>query len=241
MFVDLVDGRADTEALLAAVTERTRVILLCNPNDPTGTYLDSQTLGGFLSRVPDHVHVLLDEAFVHFQDIEAEDAGLRLVEAFPHLLVFRTFSKIYGLSGLRVGYAVGSPAAPSLLNALAPMLGISVLTQAAVAQALKSGRHEISRRRSGVIEERGKLVSEFESLPVEATETQANFIWFRFSGMTGSELAASLERKRVRVAPGGPLGDDDHVRAAIRNPHATERLLTALRQVVAERDGSATR
>jgi histidinol-phosphate aminotransferase len=241
VFVDVADGRADTEALLAAVTDRTRVILLCNPNDPTGTYLDSQTLGGFLSRVPDHVHVLLDEAYVHFQDVEEEDAGLRLVEAFPHLLVFRSFSKIYGLAGLRVGYAVGSPAAPSLLNALAPVLGISVLTQAAVAQALRGREREIFRRRSSVISERGKLISEFESLPIEATETQANFIWFRFAGMTGSELAASLESKRVRVAPGGPLGDDDHVRATVRNSHATERLIAALRQIVAERDGAATR
>jgi histidinol-phosphate aminotransferase len=241
VFVDLLDGRADTDVLLDAVTERTRVILLCNPNDPTGTYLDSQTLGGFLSRVPDHVHVLLDEAYIQFQDVEPEDAGLRLVEAFPHLLVFRTFSKIYGLSGLRVGYAVGSPAAPSLLNALAPVLGIDVLTRAAVMESLKSGEREIARRRSGVIEERGKLLGEFQSLPVVATDTQANFIWFRFPGMAGNELAASLERKRVRVASGGPLGDDDHVRAAIWNAHATERLLGALRQVAAERDGSATR
>jgi histidinol-phosphate aminotransferase len=150
--VDLTDGRADTEALLAATSERTRVIVICNPNDPTGTYLHSHSLGTFLSRVPDHVHVLLDEAYVQFQDVEPEDAGLRLVEAFPRLLVFRTFSKIYGLAGLRVGYAVGSPAAPSLLNALAPALGVNVLTQAAVAQALWIGEREIARRRSLVIQ-----------------------------------------------------------------------------------------
>jgi histidinol-phosphate aminotransferase len=237
VFVDLVEDRTDPEALLAAVTPRTRVIIICNPNDPTGTYVDSQTLGAFLSRVPDHVHVLLDEAYVHFQDVEEEDAGLRLVDAFPHLLVFRTFSKIYGLSGLRVGYAVGSPASPSLLNALAPVLGINILTQAAVAQALKTGEREIARRRSVVIEERDKLAREFASLPVESTDTRANFIWMRVPGWTGGDLAGSLERKRVRVALGGPLGDDDHVRAAIRNPHATERLLGALRQVVAEGDG----
>jgi histidinol-phosphate aminotransferase len=216
------------------------VIIICNPNDPTGTYLDSETLGGFLSRVPDHVHVLLDEAYIHFQDVEDEDAGLRLVDAFPHLLVFRTFSKIYGLSGLRVGYAVGSPASPSLLNALAPVLGINILTQAAVAQSLRTGEREIARRRSIVKEERAKLAREFSSLPVRSTDTQTNFVWMRVAGLSGSDLAANLERKRVRVAPGGPLGDDDHVRAAISNSHATERLLGALRQVLAESDGSAT-
>src|SRR4029450_1356924 len=127
--------------------------------------------GAFLSRVPDHVHVLLDEAYIQFQDVEEEDAGLRLVDAFSRLLVFRTFSKIYGLSGLRVGSAVGSPASPSLLNALAPVLGINVLTQAAVAQSLKVGEREIARRRSVVIEERGKLAREFASLPGHPTHT----------------------------------------------------------------------
>jgi histidinol-phosphate aminotransferase len=237
VFVDLTDGRTDPDALLAAVTGRTRVIVICNPNDPTGTYLDSQALGAFLSRVPDHVHVLLDEAYVQFQDVEPEDAALNLVEAFPHLLVFRTFSKIYGLSGLRVGYAVGSAAAPSLLNALAPVRGINVLTQAAVAQSLKGGDKDIARRRQQVTEERAKLLTAFGELPIDVTRTEANFIWFSVAGISGGDLAAGLERKRVRVAPGGPLGDDDHVRAAIRNSHATERLLAALRQVVAERDG----
>jgi histidinol-phosphate aminotransferase len=241
VFVELTDGRADTEALLEAVTERTRVIVICNPNNPTGTYLDSHSLGTFLSRVPDHVHVLLDEAYVQFQDVEPEDAGLRLVEAFPRLLVFRTFSKIYGLSGLRVGYAVGSPAAPSLLNALAPALGVNVLTQAAVAQALRIGEREILRRRSLVIDERRKLTRELEGLPVDSPETAANFIWMRVAGMSGNELAGHLEAKRVRVAPGGPLGDDDHVRASIRDSHSTERLLAALRQVLAERDGGRGR
>ena len=244
VFADLHSGRADLEALLAAVTERTSVIMLCNPNDPTGTYLDAETIGGFLSRVPEHVHVLLDEAYIHFQDVEEEDAGLRLVEAFPRLLVFRTFSKIYGLSGLRIGYAVGSPASPSLLNALAPVLGVNVLTQAAVARALTISDQEISRRRAQVIAERRKLIAALRELPVEAPETEANFIWLRADGLSGGELAAALEQKRVRVAAGGPLGDDDHVRAAIRNPHATERLLNGLRQVFEERravspDGAA--
>ena len=83
------------------------MVVLCNPNDPTGAYLDSARVGGLLSRLPEHVHVLLDEAYVQFQDVEAEDACMPLVEAFPRLLVFRTFSKAYGLSGVRAGYAVG--------------------------------------------------------------------------------------------------------------------------------------
>jgi histidinol-phosphate aminotransferase len=236
--VDLDRGRVDLEALLAAVTPRTRAITICNPNDPTGTYLRSDELGAFLGRVPDSVYVLLDEAFIQFQDAEDEDAGLKLVEAFPHLLVFRTFSKAYGLSGLRAGYVVGSPASASILNALAPVLGVNALTQAAVAQALKVGDRELERRRQSVIEERARVLDGIRPLPVDATETQANFIWMRAHGLTGIELATRLEQARVRVAPGGPLGDDDHVRATIRSANATDRLLAALEQVLGRADGA---
>src|SRR4051812_45195101 len=99
------------DAIRAGVTERTRLVVICNPNDPTGTYMRSDELAELIGSLPEHVHVLLDEAFVQFQDVEPEDSCLRLVDAFPRLLVFRTFSKIYGLSGLRAGYVVGSTAA----------------------------------------------------------------------------------------------------------------------------------
>jgi histidinol-phosphate/aromatic aminotransferase/cobyric acid decarboxylase-like protein len=92
-----------------------------------------------------------------------------------------------------------------------------------------------------VIDERRKLTRELEGLPVDSPETAANFIWMRIAGMSGNELAGHLEAKRVRVAPGGPLGDDDHVRASIRDSHSTERLVAALRQVLAEREGGRGR
>ena len=97
-----------------------------------------KSIGALLSALPEHVHVLLDEALIHFQDVEDIDACLRLVDAFPRLLVVRTFSKIYGLSGLRAGYAVGSDA--RLLAAAAPVLGVNALTQAAVEHALRARR-----------------------------------------------------------------------------------------------------
>ncbi len=103
---------------------RTRVVVLCNPNDPTGTYLTAGAWSAsFASSLPEHVHLLIDEAYVEFQDAEPRDSVLRLVDAFPRHVVFRTFSKIYGLSGLRAGYAIGSPARDRLLGAIAPALG----------------------------------------------------------------------------------------------------------------------
>jgi len=230
--VDLVSGRSDPAALLDAITDTTRVVTICNPNDPTGTYLDSETLGELFSSLPEHVHVLLDEAYVQFQDVEDADAALRLVEAFPRLLVFRTFSKIYGLSGLRAGYAIGSGTAASLLEALAPVHGVNALTQAGIEHVLKIGEPEVERRRSLVVDQRARLLAALHDLPVEAPDTQANFAWLTAAGLTGGALAARLERAGVLVAPGGPLGDEQHVRASIRGPAATERLLSALVQAV---------
>jgi histidinol-phosphate aminotransferase len=208
-----------------AATDRTRVLVLCNPNDPTGAYLPSGDLRALLDALPSHVHVLLDEALVHFQDVEDLDACLRLVDSFPRLLVVRTFSKIYGLSGLRAGYAVGSD--PGLLAAVAPVLGVNALTQAALEHALRTGDREIERRRSAVSRERTRLTDGLRGLGADVTDSQANFVWLRAPGMSGDALAAALRRQGVLVAPGGPLGADDHVRVGILNAAATDRVLRA--------------
>ncbi|MGH2763351.1 MAG: pyridoxal phosphate-dependent aminotransferase [Thermoleophilaceae bacterium] len=206
-------------------TERTRVLVICNPNDPTGAYLPSSELRTLLAALPDHVHVLLDEALVHFQDVEDVDACLRLVHDFPRLLVVRTFSKIYGLSGLRAGYAVGSD--PELLAAVAPVLGVNALTQAALEHALRTGDAEIERRRRTVSRERTRVTEGLRALGAHVSDSQANFVWLSASGMSGDILAQALRRHGVLVAPGGPLGADDHVRAAVLNEAATIRLLRA--------------
>jgi histidinol-phosphate aminotransferase len=212
--------------IVSAVNDRTRVVALCNPNDPTGSYLPSSAVRELLSGLPDNVTVLLDEALVHFQDAEDLDACLRLVEEFPRLLVVRTFSKIYGLSGLRAGYAVSSDS--HLLAAVAPVLGINGLTQAAVEYALRSGDAEIERRRQAVSRERTVLTDQLRELGADVTDSQANFLWIRVRDMSGDQLANTLRKQGVIVAPGGPLGEDNHIRAAIRNEAATNRLLRAV-------------
>jgi histidinol-phosphate aminotransferase len=235
---ELVNGRPDAVSLLRAIGPRTRIVVLCNPNDPTGGYLGSDGIGELASRLPEHVHLFVDEAYIHFQEVEDEDATMRLVEAFPRLFVFRTFSKAYGLSGIRAGYVVGSPAAASFLSSLAPLMGVNALTQAAVLQALRIGDRDIKRRRGAVIEQRGRLFDLLAELPLEATESQANFVWLRAPGLDGAELVARLEQQRVRVAAGGPLGDERYVRAAIRDSAATERLGWALREALTHRQAA---
>ena len=171
-------------SLAGAVTERTRALVICNPNDPTGHYLPAAELGRLLAVLPERVHVLLDEALVHFQDAEEQDACLRLVDAFPRLLVVRTFSKVYGLSGLRTGYAVGTDA--DLLGTIAPVLGVNALSQAAVEHALRTGDDEVRRRRETVSLERARLLEALRGLKVDADPSQANFIWLSARGMEGA-------------------------------------------------------
>src|SRR3954452_2774461 len=230
--VDLAAGRVEVEATLRATTERTRAVVLCNPNDPTGTYLEADAVAALAGSLPEHVHLLVDEAYVDFQDIEPRDSVLRLVDAFPRLIVFRTFSKIWGLSGLRAGYAVGSSAGSSLLASIAPALGVNVLTQAGIRKALEIGEREVERRRALVVQQRRRVLDALHDLPVDAPPSEANFVWLHAAGLSGAELAARLERAGVLVAAGGPLGADDHVRAAIRGAAASERLLSALAQAL---------
>jgi len=222
------DEGPDVDALARSVTPRTSVLVLCNPNDPTGAYIPSDRLGELLSRLPDHVHVLLDESYVQFQDVEPEDSCMSLVEAFPRLVLLRSFSRVYGLSGIRAGYAVGAPSATAFLTALAPALGVNTLTQAAMLQALRVGDADVRRRRETVIEERTRLLGALAALPVTASRSQANFVWLHADGLSGEQLAARLEGSRVLVADGRHLGDARYVRAAIRDRHAADRLLWAL-------------
>jgi histidinol-phosphate aminotransferase len=231
--VEVSDGVPDPAALREACSERTRVLVLANPNDPTGGYLPADALDELLGALPEPVHVLLDEAYVDFQDVEAQDACLALVERHPRLIAFRTFSKVWGLSGLRGGYAVGAPEASSLLEAIAPAHGVNALTQAGLAYAVERGTAEVARRRAAVIEGRRRVLAAVPELGLEATPTQANFAWMSAPGVAGADLAARLERSGVLVAAGGPLGDERCVRASIRGAAATERLLSALGQAVA--------
>jgi histidinol-phosphate aminotransferase len=209
-----------------ALNERTKAVVICNPNDPTGSYLTSSALRDLLSTLPEDLTVLLDEALIHFQDTEDQDACLRLVDDFPRLLVVRTFSKIYGLSGLRAGYAVSSDS--HLLAAVAPVLGINEMTQAAVEYALRTGDAEIERRRQAVARERTVLTDRLRELGADVTDSQANFLWIRVRELSGDQLANALRKQGVIVAPGGPLGEDHHIRASIRDEAASNRLLRAV-------------
>jgi histidinol-phosphate aminotransferase len=217
-----VDG-FDPNAILAAVTPRTRVVALCNPNDPTGEHLSASALHALVTRLPERVWLLLDQALADYADAEDPDDALEL----PRTLAFRTFSKAWGLTGLRCGYVIGPPDAAELLDALAPPLGVGALSEAGALAALRR-EQVVERRVQTVIAERARLLDALAELPADAPASQANVVWLSAPGHSGEDLRARLEHLGVLVAAGGPLGDEDHVRAAIQSPAATDRLLRAL-------------
>ena len=223
-------GAADLDALHSTVSERTRVIVLCNPNDPTGGYVRSERVAELLDRLPERAFLFLDETLAHFQSAEPLDAGLALVERFPRLIVFRTLSKAYGFPGLRVGYAVGSKQAPyELLESFGPELGVNAVSQAAMAYAVTRVEYDVERRRQAVRIERERFQASLRALPIETAASEANFVWLRVPGMRSVELAARLERSGVLVARGERFGDRDHVRVGVRDGTATSRVVAALR------------
>jgi histidinol-phosphate aminotransferase len=226
--VPLDDGFS-VERILAAVTERTRIVALCNPNDPTGEHLPVAALGELLGALPERVWLLLDEALRDYVDAEPVDATLTLLDDHPHVLVFRTLSKAFGLAGLRCGWALGPPGAEALLQRLAPELGVGSLVQAGALEAVRRAPEVLPRRRRQVARQRIRLLDALHDVPVDAAPSQSNVLWLRAAGLSGDELAARLGRLAVIVLPGSALGDADHVRVQVQDDAATDRLLTALR------------
>lgn len=216
------------ELLQAAAEPDVRVIALASPNDPTGELLHAGELQRLLEGLPDGVAVLLDESLVEFVDAQPNSSSIALLERHPRLLVFRSFSKAWGLAGLRIGYAVGGPGSEQLLEELAPDLGVSDLSQAGALEALRTCTELMERRVRAIWAERPRATAELRQRGFDVSDSQANFLWAAHPTVEGSELSARLARAGVLVAAGDALGAPGHVRAALQSAGATDRLLNAI-------------
>jgi histidinol-phosphate aminotransferase len=226
-----VSGGVD--ALLEAAGENTRVVALASPNDPTGELLPTGELERLLSTLPDHVAVLLDESLVEFADAQPTDSSLALVENNPRLLVFRSFSKAWGLAGLRCGYAIGGPGAEKLLAELEPDLGVSEISQAGALESLRSFSDLMLKRVRRVAKERTRLTIALRQRQFDVADSQANFLWMAHPTLDGGELATRLARSGILVAAGDALGEPHHVRVSIRDEASSTRLLNAIDRALA--------
>jgi histidinol-phosphate aminotransferase len=200
--VPLRDHVHDLDAMAAAVTERTRTIFVCNPNNPTGTAVGREALTRFLDQVPDDVLVVLDEAYREFVTDEDVPDGLGYLDAHPNLIVLRTFSKAYGLAGMRVGYGIASdPSVATALRQTQTAFAVTQLSQeAALASLEPEAERQLLERVGEIVGERTRVRDELLALGYEVPPSQANFVWLPLGDRT-QEWARGCEERKIIVRP----------------------------------------
>jgi histidinol-phosphate aminotransferase len=224
------DEGHDLEAMAAAVDERTRLVIVCNPNNPTGVRRSADAIERFLDALPEDLAVLVDEAYVDFVSDADSGRTMSLARERPNLLVTRTFSKAHGLCGLRVGYGVGGTGWVGAIDAVRQPFNTNALGQAA---ALESLRHpgELARRIAVLVEERARVRAGLDSLGIAHVPSQANFLLVTPDARLGPDPSAvheQLLRLGVIVRDGAALGCPGRLRVSIGLPDENTAFLDAL-------------
>ncbi|MEK4242105.1 histidinol-phosphate transaminase [Janibacter sp. FSL W8-0316] len=218
------DQRHDLDAMAAAITDRTRVVLVCTPNNPTGPSVTHAELETFLAKVPRDVLVVVDEAYLEFVEGEGEVDGLSLRREHGNVMLLRTFSKAYGLAGLRVGYAVAPEPVAEALRKTATPFGVNLIAQAAAIASLEA-KDELDVRVKEIVAERERVLAALAEAGWQMTPSQANFVWFPLGERTADFVAACTEAG-LSVRPYG----SDGVRVTIGETEANDRLIEVARE-----------
>jgi histidinol-phosphate aminotransferase len=216
----------DLVAMARVVGERTRMVFIANPNNPTGTWLEAPSLRRFIEKVPPHVIVVLDEAYYEYVDGIDYPRSVDWLGEFPNLVITRTFSKIFGLAGLRIGYAVSSAGVAELLNRVRQPFNVNSVAQAAALAALDDESHVTESRQ---VNARGlaQLQKGFGMLGLKAAPSAGNFLLLEV-GFSAGEVYGALLRAGVIVRPVANYGLPDHLRITVGRPEQNERLLISL-------------
>jgi histidinol-phosphate aminotransferase len=222
------DARHDLPAMAAAVTDRTRVIIVCSPNNPTSTIVTHAEFVDFMAAVPSEVLVLLDEAYAEFVTDPDAVHGEPLVHEYPNLVVLRTFSKAYGLAGLRIGYAVGPEYVMDAARAVAIPLSVTEPAQRAAIVSLEH-EDELLERVRGLAELRDEIAAGLRAQGWDLPDPQGNFVWLA-TGVNTARAADLFEAHGVIVRP---LGEG--LRVSIGEHEAVDKLLRAAAEVVSLR------
>ena len=226
----------DLDAMADAVNERTKLVFVANPNNPTGTVHTADAIEAFLQRIPQQVLVVLDEAYCEYLTGKAFPDGVRLLERFPNLVVCRTFSKAWGLAAMRVGYALSSPAIADVLNRVRQPFNVNSIALAAAAAVLED---EDYLNRSREVNEAGlrQLAEGFEKIGVPFISSVGNFIAVEVGQQAGEVYQALLSRG-VIVRPVAGYGMPNHLRVSVGLAEENQRFLDALSDALrAVRDG----
>ena len=214
------DGRHDLPAMAAAVTDRTRVVLLCTPNNPTGPALTRAEVDDFLAAVPSNVLVVIDEAYLEFVRIDDPVDGIGLATSRGNVVAMRTFAKAYGLAGLRVGYLVGPEPIAAAVRACSLPFGVSSLGQVAAVASL-AAEDALLERVQAIVDERTRVVAGLTEQGWSLPDAQGNFVWLDLNART-SDFSAAAEEAGIVVRPFA----DEGVRVSIGEKAANDVLLT---------------
>ena len=215
------DARHDLDAMADAVTERTRAILLCTPNNPTGPIITGDEFTAFIGKVPSDVLVILDEAYAEFVTAEGAVDGLasRVFEQHPNVVVLRTFSKAYGLAGLRVGYAIGQAKVLDAARATSVPLSVTAAAEAAAIASLVAAT-ELLDRVAVIVERRARLLDGLRALGWDVPDAQGNFVWLPTGDRT-DEIAAAFVAADIVVRP----FSGDGIRISVGEDASIDRVL----------------
>ncbi|RLC27097.1 MAG: histidinol-phosphate transaminase [Deltaproteobacteria bacterium] len=228
--VPLSGFRIDLEGILEAVTPRTKIVFICNPNNPTGDALTSGEMGRFLERVPDDVIVVLDEAYIEFTTDDSVADGLALLSAHPLLFVLRTFSKLYGLAGLRIGYGFAGEKLVDYMNRVRQPFNANTLAQAGAMAALEDTAF-VSRTLELVRDGLRYLFRELDAMGLEYRPTQTNFFLIRVP--SGAKKIYDLMLKEgVIIRAMDAYGLPDYIRITVGLPDENERFIRTFRKVL---------
>jgi histidinol-phosphate aminotransferase len=229
--VPLAEGEVhDLEAIATEVTAATQLVIVCNPNNPTGTHLSAARIADFCARVPGHVTIALDEAYVEFQTEDDPDSTVDLLADFPNLVVLRTFSKVYGLAGLRVGFALGSAKFRAAVDAVRQPFSVNALAQAAAAEAILH-QDDVEQRVERTLVERVRVEAGLHDLGLATAATEANFSWVDLGDADEKDVVAGLAERRIAVRPGTPLGSPGHIRVSYGVAAENDRFLAGLAEI----------
>ncbi len=226
------DFGADVDAMLAAITPRTTVVFLANPNNPTGTLATKEEVRRLIDGVPGGTLLVLDEAYVEFLDDPLDSVSLVRDGSRPNLLLARTFSKIHGLAGLRLGYGIASAEVVSVLEKVRQPFNINSIAQAGALAALDDDAH-LAATRANNREGRALLEAEFVRLGLRHVPSHANFVLVNVGD--GGRVFSELQRRGVIVRPMGGYGLGEWLRVTVGTPAENQRFLGALREILGAR------
>ena len=227
------EHRHDLAAMAREITAATRLVIVCNPNNPTSTALPYDDVAAFAQAVPRHVALIIDEAYCEFSLLDDPDATLDLLPRHPNLVLLRTFSKVHGLCGLRVGYALcGGETFPQAVNAVRQPFFCNAAAQAAAIEALKH-QDAVAERVERAIVARVEIEAGLNDLGIEPAASQANFCWFDLpEGADEAAVVKGLAERGVLVRAGAALGRAGALRVTYGTQNQNVRFLDALAQVL---------